>query len=84
MTTTPDTIIDIVARTCGIEPIQVRLDATLKEMDVHLLDAVQVRFEVEDRFKVHVPERDECYAAGTVRDRVAGVERLRAAQVLVT
>ena len=84
MTITPDTIIDIVARTCGIEPGQVRLDATLKEMDVRSLGAVQVLFEIEDRFKVHVPERDERYAAGTVRDLVAGVERLLAAQVRAT
>ena len=83
MSTTQDTVIDIIARSCGIDPGRVRLDATLKELDVHSLDAVQVLFEIEDHFNVHVPERDERYAAGTVRDLVAGVERLLAAQARV-
>ena len=80
MSTTQQTIIDIVARNCGIEPAQVPLDATLKDLDVQSLDAVQVLFEIEDSLNVHVPERDARYATGSVRELVAGVERLLAAQ----
>ncbi|CAD5373688.1 Acyl carrier protein [Rubrivivax sp. A210] len=80
MSNTQQTIIDIIAKTCSIEPARISLDATLKELDVHSLDAVQVLFEIEDRFDITVPERQDQYAAGTVRDLVAGVEQLLAAK----
>jgi acyl carrier protein len=80
MSSTEQAIIDIIAKTCSIERQRITLDATLKDLDVHSLDAVQVLFEIEDRFNVNVPERDDQYAAGTVRDLVEGVERLIAAR----
>ena len=80
MSDTEQTIIDIIAKTCSIERDRITLDATLKDLDVHSLDAVQVLFEIEDRFDIQVPERDDQYSAGTVRDLVAGVESLVAAK----
>ncbi|MBX3636825.1 MAG: acyl carrier protein [Rubrivivax sp.] len=80
MSDTEQTIIDIIAKTCSIEPERITLDSTLKDLDVHSLDAVQVLFEIEDRFDIQVPERDDQYSAGTVRDLVAGVESLVAAK----
>jgi acyl carrier protein len=47
---------------------------------VHSLDAVQVLFEIEDRFDVSVPDREDQYSAGTMRDLIEGVERLLAAK----
>ena len=76
MSITEQTIIEIIAKTAGIEPGSIPLDATLKDLGVHSLDAVQVLFEIEDRFNIHVPERDDRYAAGTVRELVAGVDKL--------
>jgi acyl carrier protein len=75
---TEQAIIDIIAKTCSIERERITLDATLKDLDVHSLDAVQVLFEIEDKFDVSVPERDDQYATGTVRDLIDGVERLLA------
>lgn len=75
---TEQAIIDIIAKTCSIERDRITLDATLKDLDVHSLDAVQVLFEIEDKFDVSVPERDDQYATGTVRDLIDGVERLLA------
>jgi acyl carrier protein len=80
MSSTEQTIIDIIAKTCSIERDRISLGATLKDLDVHSLDAVQVLFEIEDRFNITVPERDDQYAAGTVGDLVQGVERLIAAK----
>lgn len=80
MSDTEQIIIDIIAKTCSIERERIRLDSTLKDLDVHSLDAVQVLFEIEDRFDIQVPERDDQYSAGTVRDLVAGVESLVAAK----
>ena len=78
MSTTEQTIFDIIAKTCSIPRERITLDATLKDLDVHSLDAVQVLFEIEDKYDISVPEREDNYSAGTVRDLIDGVERLLA------
>jgi acyl carrier protein len=80
MSSTEQTIIDIIAKTCSIDRERITLDATLKDLDVHSLDAVQVLFEIEDRFNISVPEREDQYSAGTVRDLIEGVDKLLAAK----
>jgi acyl carrier protein len=77
---TEQIIFDIIAKTCSIERERITLDSTLKDLDVHSLDAVQVLFEIEDRFDVTVPEREDQYSAGTVRDLIEGVDQLLAAK----
>ena len=78
MTSTQNIIYDIIAKTCSIERDRITAQSTLKDLDVHSLDAVQVLFEVEDRFEIVVPEREDQYSAGTVGDLVDGVEILLA------
>ncbi|MCY7315471.1 MAG: phosphopantetheine-binding protein [Rubrivivax sp.] len=78
MSSTEQTIFDIIAKTCSIERGRIALDSTLKDLDVHSLDAVQVLFEIEDRFDISVPEREDQYSAGTVRNLIEGVDRLLA------
>lgn len=78
MSTTEQTIFDIIAKTCSVPRERITLDATLKDLDVHSLDAVQVLFEIEDKYDISVPEREDNYSAGTVRDLIDGVERLLA------
>ena len=75
---TEQIIFDIIAKTCSLERERITLDSTLKDLDVHSLDAVQVLFEIEDRFDVTVPEREDQYSAGTVRDLIEGVDQLLA------
>ena len=81
MSPTEQIIFDLIAKTCSIERERITLDSTLKDLDVHSLDAVQVLFEIEDRFDIAVPEREDQYSAGTVRDLIEGVDRLLAAKV---
>ncbi len=76
MSSTEQIIFDIIAKTCSVDRARITLDATLKDLDVHSLDAVQVLFEIEDRFDIAVPEREDQYSAGTVRDLIEGVDRL--------
>jgi acyl carrier protein len=78
MSSTETAIFDIITKTCSIERSRITLDSTLKDLDVHSLDAVQVLFEIEDRFNIAVPEREDQYSAGTVRDLIEGVDRLLA------
>ncbi len=80
MRSTEQVIIDIIAKTCSIERERITPDATLKDLDVHSLDAVQVLFEIEDHFDILVPEREDRYSVGTVHDLVEGVEQLLAAK----
>ena len=80
MSTTEQTIFDIISKTCSVPRDRITLDSTLKDMDVHSLDAVQVLFEIEDKFDISVPEREDQYSAGTVRDLIDGVDRLLAAK----
>ena len=75
-------ILDIIAKTCSIERDRITLESTLKDLDVHSLDAVQVLFEIEDRFDIKVPEREDQYSAGTVRELIAGVDQLVAAKTV--
>ena len=81
MSSTEQIIFDIIAKTCSIDRGRITLDATLKDLDVHSLDAVQVLFEIEDRFDIAVPEREDQYSAGTLRDLIEGVDRLLASKV---
>jgi len=83
MNSTEQTIFDIIAKTCSVDRDRITLDSTLKDLDVHSLDAVQVLFEIEDKFDVSVPEREDQYSAGTVRDLIEGVDRLIAAKAAV-
>ena len=78
MSTTEQIIFDIIAKTCSIERSRITLASTLKDLDVHSLDAVQVLFEIEDRFDISVPEREDQYSAGTVGDLILGVDQLLA------
>ena len=78
MSNTEQTIFDIIAKTCSVPRERITLDATLKDMDVHSLDAVQMLFEIEDKYDISVPEREDKYSAGTVRDLIDGVDRLLA------
>ena len=78
MSSTQDIIYDIIAKTCSIDRGKITPESTLKDLDVHSLDAVQVLFEIEDRFNISVPEREDQYSAGTVRDLIDGVEQLLA------
>ena len=78
MSSTEQAIFDIIAKTCSLDRSRITLDSTLKDLDVHSLDSVQVLFEIEDRYNISMPEREDQYSAGTVRDLIEGVDRLLA------
>jgi acyl carrier protein len=69
-------VFDIITKTCSIPQDRITPDSTMQGLGVNSLDAVQVLFEIEDRFEITVPQREDQYSAGTVRDLVEGVERL--------
>ena len=58
MSSVQDTIFDIIAKESGIDRAKITPDATLKDLEIQSLDAVQILFEIEDHFKITMPDRD--------------------------
>ena len=81
---TPDnvrkTVFSIIAREAGIDEDKVTLDSTLKDLDIPSLDAIQIIFEIEDHFKIQMPDRDPNFDTESVKGLVETVEKLLAAK----
>jgi acyl carrier protein len=72
------TVFSIIAKEAGIEESKVTLDSTLKDLEIPSLDAIQIIFEIEDRFKIHMPDRDPNFDTESVKGLVETVEKLLA------
>jgi acyl carrier protein len=80
MSSVEETIIDIIAKESGIDRAKVTPDATLKDLDIQSLDAVQILFEIEDHFKITMPDRDPNFDTESVKGLIETVEKLVAEQ----
>jgi acyl carrier protein len=80
MSSVEDTIFDIIAKESGIDRAKITPEATLKDLDIQSLDAVQILFEIEDHFKVTMPDRDPNFDTESVKGLVETVEKLLAEQ----
>ncbi|MCE5233684.1 MAG: phosphopantetheine-binding protein [Mizugakiibacter sp.] len=81
MSSVQDTIFEIIAKESGIDAARITPDATLKDLEIQSLDAIQIIFEIEDRFKITMPDRDPNFDTESVRGLVEAVERLLAEKV---
>ncbi|HVV95545.1 MAG TPA: phosphopantetheine-binding protein [Rhodanobacteraceae bacterium] len=80
MSSVQDTIFDIIAKESGIDRAKITPDATLKDLEIQSLDAVQILFEIEDHFKITMPDRDPNFDTESVKGLVETVEKLLAEQ----
>ncbi len=80
MSSVQDTVFDIIASESGIDRARITPDATLKDLEIQSLDAVQIIFEIEDKFKITMPDRDPNFDTESVKGLVDAVEKLVAAQ----
>jgi acyl carrier protein len=80
MSSVQDTIFDIIAKESGIDRAKITPEATLKDLDIQSLDAVQILFEIEDHFKITMPDRDPNFDTESVKGLVDTVEKLLAEQ----
>ena len=80
MSSVQDTIFDIIANESGIDRAKITPDATLKDLEIQSLDAVQILFEIEDHFKITMPDRDPNFDTESVKGLVETVEKLLAEQ----
>jgi acyl carrier protein len=80
MSSVQDTIFDIIAKESGIDRAKITPDATLKDLEIQSLDAVQILFEIEDHFKITMPDRDPNFDTESVKGLIETVEKLVAEQ----
>jgi acyl carrier protein len=80
MSSVRDTIYDIIAKESGIDRAKITPEATLKDLDIQSLDAVQILFEIEDHFKITMPDRDPNFDTESVQGLIDTVEKLAAEQ----
>jgi acyl carrier protein len=80
MSSVQDTIFDIIAKESGIDRAKITPDATLKDLEIQSLDAVQILFEIEDHFKITMPDRDPNFDTESVKGLIETVQKLVAEQ----
>ncbi|HEY2394535.1 MAG TPA: acyl carrier protein [Rudaea sp.] len=76
MSSVQETIFGIIAKEAGVDIGKITLDSTLKELEIQSLDAVQIIFEIEDHFKITLPDRDPNFDTESVKGLVDAVEKL--------
>ena len=76
MSNVQETIFAIIAKESGVEASKITLESTLKDLEIDSLDAVQIIFELEDQFKITLPDRDPTVDTDSVQGLVSAVERL--------
>ncbi len=76
MSEVQDTVFGIIAKEANIDPAKITLDSTLKQLEIQSLDAVQIIFEIEDHYKITLPDRDPNFDTESVKGLVDAVEKL--------
>ncbi len=76
MSEVQDTVFGIIAKEANIDVRKISLDSTLKQLEIQSLDAVQIIFEIEDHYKITLPDRDPNFDTESVKGLVEAVEKL--------
>ena len=84
MSSVQETIFGIISKEANIDLKKITLDSTLKELEIQSLDAVQIIFEIEDQFKITLPDRDPNFDTESVKGLVEAVEKLLAEKAAST
>lgn len=76
MSSVQETIFDIIAKEAGIDLAKITPESTLKDLEIQSLDAVQIIFEIEDRYNITLPDRDPNFDTESVKGLIDAVEKL--------
>ncbi len=74
------TVFGIIAKEANIDVSKITPDSTLKDLEIQSLDAIQIIFEIEDHYKIQMPDRDPNFDTESVRGLVDTVKQLLAQQ----
>ena len=78
MSSVQETIFGIISKEAGIDLAKITPESTLKDLEIQSLDAVQIIFEIEDQFKITLPDRDPNFDTESVKGLIDAVEKLLA------
>ena len=74
--TTQQQVFEIIAKQAKVEVGTVKPESTLKDLNIQSLDAVQIIFEIEDHYKIQMPDRDPNFDTESVKGLIDAVEKL--------
>jgi acyl carrier protein len=78
MSNLQESIFGIIAKEASIDVGRITLESTLKDLEIDSLSAVQIIFDIEDFFKIRLPDRDPNFDTESVSGLVRAVELLLA------
>ncbi|HET7557568.1 MAG TPA: phosphopantetheine-binding protein, partial [Rhodanobacteraceae bacterium] len=70
------TVFGIIAREASIDEAKITPQSTLKDLEIPSLDAIQIIFEIEDHYKIQMPDRDPNFDTESVGGLVDTVRKL--------
>ncbi|WP_413624631.1 acyl carrier protein [Luteibacter sp. Lutesp34] len=73
-------IIAIVARQTHVEPASLVPEATLKDLGISSLDAIELIFELEEHFDIHFPDEGANFESDSVGHLISAVHAALAAR----
>lgn len=78
MSTLQEQLFQIISREAGIPLERITLQSTLQDLQIDSLDAIEILFDIEEHFKISLPERDPNFDTASVQGLVTAVESLLA------
>lgn len=75
-----DRIFDIITRQAKLAPGTVRADATLKDLGVASLEAIELIFDIEEAFDINLPEGNADFDNDSVQQLIDAVGATLAAK----
>lgn len=76
MTSTAGKLKSILTEKFSVPEERIQPDTKLEDLGLDSLDMIEVLFEVEDAFKISIPEDDSVVRSATIREFLDAVERL--------
>lgn len=66
---------DIVAKLGGVDPDKIVPEATLKDLGIDSLEAIEIIFDIEEHFGVTLPDRDPNFDSDSVQGLLDSVHQ---------
>lgn len=79
MATVFDRVRAVITKKFSVPAENIRPDSTLESLGLDSLDLIDALFEIEDEFKIRLPQDASGVRAATVQDVVDSIEKIQAA-----
>jgi len=75
-----DDVRRIIATEMDLDPARITREATLKQLEIPSLDAIEIIFKLEEHFDITLPDRDPNFDTDSVGGLIEAVEQALAAK----